>query len=95
MRLLALLGALAIAGGFAWAEDTDKCPGKKKDCEKKDDSALLADCGKCKKDGECDKDKKEGEKKEGALLAGKDKDDGECDKDKDRSEERGGGDEGR
>ena len=69
-KLLALLGALAIAGGLAWAEDTDKCPGKKKDCEKKDEAALLAGCGKCKKEGECDKDKKEGEKKdEAALLA--------------------------
>jgi hypothetical protein len=73
--LSALCASLIIAPlSFANECEKGKCDKEKKE------GTLLTDCGKCKKEGECDKDKKDS----GTLAAdcGKCKKEGECDKDK-------------
>ena len=59
LTLITMLAAvIAAPGAFA---DSKKCD-KKKDCDKKDESTMLAHCGKddCgKKKKDCDKDKEE------------------------------------
>lgn len=70
-KLLSLLGALAIAGATAYAEDCEKeCPGKKKD---KEEPTLVAEGG-CKKECPGKKKEAEGEEGEGTLIAGSCKD---------------------
>lgn len=69
---LSALCASFIIAPLSFAKDCEK---GKCDKEKKEET-ILADCGKCKKD--CDKEKEA----EGTLLAGKCKKDGDCDKEK-------------
>jgi hypothetical protein len=73
---LSALCASLIVSPLAFA---GKCEKKECDKEKKEET-ILADCGKCKKDG--DKDK---EKEEGTILA----DCGKCKKDGDKEKEEG------
>ena len=73
--LLSAICASFIIAPLSFADcENGKCG---KDKEKKE-GTILADCGKCKKDGDADK-----EKKEGTLAdCGKCKKDGDCDKEK-------------
>ena len=74
--LLSAICASFIIAPLSFADcEKGKCG---KDKEKKE-GTILADCGKCKKDGDADKDKK----KEGTIAdCGKCKKDGDADKDK-------------
>ena len=85
-----LLTALCASFMIIPSAFSSECEKGKCDKEKKEEGTVLAACGKCKKDGDCDKDKEKA-KEEGTLAhCGKCDKDGDKDKKKDEEEKKEG-----